>query len=430
MIFLAPFISLLERFFKTDMRYALRGGFYLTLSQVTSAIAALGLTVAFANLLPIETYGTYRYILAVYGVLAMTALPGIDIAVVQSVSRGHDSAFKEGIRTKLRWSVLGTIVSFIYAAYNYTQGSFTLGHIFILVGVALPLMESFSLYASFLNAKKMFRTWTTVDMAIQAASIASLVGVMLFSKNILALLTAYFIPNIVLRMLVTNYVRRKYVREAVDDPELQRYGRSMTILQVISRFMSSADQIVLYHFLGPAQVAIYTLALAVPSRIQSLFRGTGTLALPKYAARTRADIVASLPRKMLLFAVGITVICVIYVLLAPYLFGLVFPKYLPALPYSQVAIFFTVSAIMYPFSSYLLAHKKVKENYIISIVSFVTKVGCLVVLVPLYGIWGAIIGLLTTSAVTIIVSLWFILYQQGTEVSSNETSQNGAGNIL
>ena len=406
---ITPIIQWLEHTFKTDVRYALRGGFFLTLSQVTSAVAALALTVAFANLLPVETYGTYRYVLAVYGLLAIASMPGVDTAVLQSVSRGYDSALKTGISTKLRWSLIGTLASFVYAAYHYVNGSLVMGHIFIVVGLALPLMESYSLYISFLNAKKLFRTWVGWDIATQAFSVLALIGAMVATKNIVALVVAYFVPYILMRLLATRSVQRRYATEFVGDPGLLQYGRSMTLIQVVTRIMASADQIVLYHVLGPAQVAIYSLAMAVPNRIQSVFRSSGLLAFPKFANRTDAEVAQSLPRKMLLFALGIIIICVLYVLLAPFVFSAIFPKYLPSLVYSQVAVFFTISAMTYPFSSYLLAHKKVKENYWLAITSFITKVACLAILVPLFGIWGAIIGILAAAAVNIVLSLLILL---------------------
>ena len=136
--FLAKFKAPLERFLKIDLRYTVSGGFFLTLTQITSAVGALGLTIAFANLLPVETYGTYRYVLAVYGLLAIASLPGIDTAVLQSVSQGYDSAFKTGVFAKLRWGLLGTLASLCYAGYLYWSGSYIMSSIFVLVGIALP----------------------------------------------------------------------------------------------------------------------------------------------------------------------------------------------------------------------------------------------------------------------------------------------------
>jgi hypothetical protein len=124
MSLLAKYIDWLEGVFRTDVRYSVRGGFFLTLTQVAGALGGLVLTAAFANPLPVETYGTYRYILALYSLLAIVAMPGIDTAVTQSVARGYDSSLAAGIQAKLRWGTIGSLGALGYAVYSYIQGSF------------------------------------------------------------------------------------------------------------------------------------------------------------------------------------------------------------------------------------------------------------------------------------------------------------------
>lgn len=66
-----------EKYFKTDMVYLAKGGFWLTTGQGVASLASLVLAIAFANLLPKEAYGNYKYILAVVGVLTLFGLTGI-----------------------------------------------------------------------------------------------------------------------------------------------------------------------------------------------------------------------------------------------------------------------------------------------------------------------------------------------------------------
>jgi O-antigen/teichoic acid export membrane protein len=388
---------------KIDTSYVARGGFFLGLTQVTSAIAGLISTIAFANLLPVETFGTYKYILALYAMVSIVALPGLDTSLTQAVARGFDGTYRENIRARMKYGFIGTIGSIVYATYLALQGSFVLASLIALMGLALPFFEAFSMYSSFLNGKKLFRQWAYLDILSQFGSIAVLTVTMYFSKNIILLIAAYFIPYIVVRGLATRYVMRTYVDpHAPADPTAQAYGNAMTLFQVLSRGITSIDQIVLYHFLGPAQVAVFALATALPNRMQSIYRITGALALPKFAERSSQEVAASLPRKMLLFAFLILTGGIAYALIAPYLFTYIFPQYLPSVSYSQIAVFYTLSAITYPFAAFLNAHKRVRENYTIALVSFVAKVVTLYICVPLYGIWGAVAGLLSTSLATII----------------------------
>ena len=83
----ARVVSLLrasERYTKTDMVYVTTSGFWLILGQSVSAVATLGLAIAFANLLDQELYGNYKYALAVASVMGTLTLTGFTSAVMRS----------------------------------------------------------------------------------------------------------------------------------------------------------------------------------------------------------------------------------------------------------------------------------------------------------------------------------------------------------
>jgi O-antigen/teichoic acid export membrane protein len=312
-----------------------------------------------------------------------------------------------GTRAKFRWGLLGAVALIGFAGYQYAHNSPTLALLFIIAGLALPFMESLSLYASYFNGTKRFSSWALADIVSQAISTGALIGTLLLTKSIPVLMVAYFIPYIISRACI-YYIARPPISNSKDDGELVSYGQSLTLLQVITRTMASLDQIVLYHFMGAAQVAIFSLAVAVPNRIQSVFKASGSLAFPKFANQEPREIARSLPRKMVFFLLFVLATCATYVLVAPFLFIHVFPKYFDSISFSQIAIFYTISAITYPFGSYLFAHKKLRDNYTIAIGGFIIKAFCLALFVPLYGIWGAIIGLLSNSVLTLVLTFWML----------------------
>ena len=53
-----------EKWTHTDMIYLAKGGFWLTLGQIISSVSSFALAVAFANFLPKEVYGNYKYIIS------------------------------------------------------------------------------------------------------------------------------------------------------------------------------------------------------------------------------------------------------------------------------------------------------------------------------------------------------------------------------
>lgn len=401
-------LTRLQKFTRMDVRYLFSGGFFLTLTQVSSAIIGLVLTIAFANLISPEMYGTYKYVLATYTLLAIAAFPGIETAMMRAIARGNEKAFKTAVILKMRWSLLAGVASLVYAFYNFSIGEETLGTLFVLVAIALPFMETGSLYPSYFNAKKQYKLWSIIDIIIQIISAICILAVLYFSKNIMFLMIAYLLPPVITRIILTYIVYKQVPDTATDDSDLSHYAQSLTVFQILTRLIASIDQIVLFHFLGPASVAIFSIANSIPGRIKGVLKISGTLAFPKFAKRTGEDMYKTMPRKMALFFVVILIICIGYAMTLPVLFTYLFPKYHASILFSQVLVFFNISCITYPFSSYLFAHKKIRENYILVVISFSAKLLSLVVFVPLYGIWGAVIGTLAAATTTILCTFYFV----------------------
>ncbi|MBM3205034.1 hypothetical protein FJZ48_03595 [Candidatus Uhrbacteria bacterium] len=405
---ISSLIDFLQKRLKTDMRYLLKGGSLLSIMHVVSSIVSFILTIAFANLIAPETYGIYRYVLSTYALIKLLALPGIDAAVLQSTSRGFEGVLRESFWRKFRWSFLGSCVSIGIALWNFSAGDATLGSLFVLIACVLPLMEA-PTTSSFLNGKKLYRFWVFSDVSSLIISGAALVAALALTDHILFIILAYFLPQIFTRLFVFLYTQKHFVTNQQTDPGLLRYGKQVTLFQVISGAIASIDQIVLFHILGPANLAVFSLAQAIPLRVQGLLRITGILASPKFAVRSPREIARSMWPKLLAFAGLILLSCVCYVLIAPFFFKLFFPKYIASVGYSQVLIFFTLSAMTYPFSSLLFAHKKMKESYVIGIGSFLAKVAALALFVPSFGIWGGVASILAASATTIFISLFFLI---------------------
>ena len=85
------------------MVYLFKGGSWFTSSEIISNLLSFGLSIAYANLLSQQTFGTYKYLLSAYGLISLVALPGIVTAVTQSVSRGYEGSLRNGFKTKMSW---------------------------------------------------------------------------------------------------------------------------------------------------------------------------------------------------------------------------------------------------------------------------------------------------------------------------------------
>jgi len=113
-----------EKYTKIDMVYFVEGGFWVLAGQVASSLAALGLAVAFANLIPKETYGQYKYVLSLASIVGAFSLTGMATAVIQAVARGLDGTLSKAFRLNLKWGVLITAISLAGSLYYFFSGDF------------------------------------------------------------------------------------------------------------------------------------------------------------------------------------------------------------------------------------------------------------------------------------------------------------------
>jgi O-antigen/teichoic acid export membrane protein len=279
-------------------------------------------------------------------------------------------------------------------------------------------MEAFSIYSSYYNAQKKYLDWMVTEFLNQALSTTALFLTIYFTHNIYALVTVYFLTYIILRFAIVIYIFKTNTFSQDYNKDYISYGKTMSWFQIITRSISTIDQIILFNLTGPAALAVFAIANSIPMRAQSVVKITATLAFPKYSRYTEEQILKTLPIKMFYFGVLLFMTSCFYAAIAPTLFKYLLPKYLNSVHYSQALIFFIVSAMTYPYSTYMVVFKKVKEQYIMALLNISVKILCLVIFIPLYGVWGAVFGVLAGSY-SLIFSAYYFIWRNKKQLSGN-----------
>ncbi|KKQ82634.1 MAG: Polysaccharide biosynthesis protein [Parcubacteria group bacterium GW2011_GWB1_38_8] len=115
-----------EQFFKTDMVYLTKGGTWLSFGHGVAMLSGFGLSIAFANLFPKESFGTYKFILSVVGILGALSLTGLGTAIIQATARNFGGILNQSFRINLKWSVGIFIGGIILGTYYYINGDMIL----------------------------------------------------------------------------------------------------------------------------------------------------------------------------------------------------------------------------------------------------------------------------------------------------------------
>ena len=337
-----------EKYAKTDMVYFARGSFWLTLGQIISSASSFLLALAFANFLPKETFGVYKYVLSIVGILTITTLPGMSTTVTQAIARGYEGSFIPALKIKIHWGIFGSLISLGLAGYYYFQGNVDLTLSFIIVAVFLPLMDNFMLYDSLLVGKKLFNVSTKYGITSQIIATATMAGALFFTENLFVVLLAYFASWTILRYIFLKITLKKFRLNNEEDSKTITYGKHLSFIGIIGNIATYLDRLLIFHYLGAAEVAIYSIAVAPTDQIKNLFKNIPTLAMPKLAQRTFKEIDSMLYKRLFYLFLGGVIIAGAYSALAPYFFKIFFPKYMEAVFYSQ--LFSVTLALRLPLS--------------------------------------------------------------------------------
>ncbi len=399
------FLRWSQKYTKTDNVYLFESGGWLGFSNLFNTLIAIVSSITFANLLDPIVYGNYKYILSITGMLGIFSLGGIAKSITQAVARGLEGSFYTGFKVKLKWSTLGSLNALILASYYFIKGNYLLPIPLIIVAIFLPLVRSFGIYSSFLQGKKLF----SIDAQYSTLStffstLISIITVFL-TNNVLWLILAYFISNTVLNYIFYSIIKRKFQPNKKEDPQTISYGKHLTLIDLLGQIASQLDRILLFTFIGANQLSIFTFALIIPSQIRSLLKNISILAFPKLSAKPIEEIKKGMKRKVWQLFLLAAVTTISYILIAPYIFRLIFPQYLDSIFYSQI---YALAIMTLPFSLILTtfeAKLMKKELYLLQINSFLQIILSLF-LVPKFGVSGAIFSRLIVK----FINIFFIVF--------------------
>ena len=397
-----------EKYTKTDMVYLAHGGFWLTLGQVVSSLSTLALAVAFANLVPPETYGAYKYILSIASIFAIFSLPGMNTALARAVAQGHEGLIHSVTRSRVMYSFLGSIVALAGSGYYFLNNNLELSLALLIIAVTLPVFDTFTGYFSYLIGKRRFDLQTKYHALTQTVSVTVLIATLFFTNNLIFILLAYFVPLTLIRGFLYFRIARTISKDEAGVEtikETHTYGKHLTAMQIFGVMSGNIDKILLWKFLGPAQLAIYAFAIAIPEQFKGPLKGMSNIMLPKYAMHASTE-TRRPPKhfwyKFLLYTSLLAVISLVYIAIAPLLFYTLFPSYTESIFFSQILALSLLTGAQIMPATLLTAQKRTKTQYVLTIVRSVTQLLLFIILIPMFGIMGAILATIVSNVINMI----------------------------
>jgi O-antigen/teichoic acid export membrane protein len=289
------------------------------------------------------------------------------------------------------------------------QGNDFVAGSLIIVALLQPLLSSVSVFAGFFYAQRDFVRGALYSTLVNGVTFCALLIALFLGERAIILVGTFFL----VKTLIAAYCflkARRAMRNTNEDPHLLQFSTHLSLMNVIAAIADKFDNIIIFSFLGPTQLATYAFAIGAPEQIKGVMKNLYGLALPKFAERSLSETQESVWGKLGLLTLILAGGMGVYALIAPFLFAVLFPIYLDAIPYSQwYALSIVFSGIPPIATAALTAHKKTRALYITTNTAPFVLIGALIVLVPPFGIAGAVASQIVYRMVNAGVCAWQLM---------------------
>ncbi len=381
-----------------DLKYFVSGGFWKTAGTVVSNILAALMLMVFANFLPKETYGLYRYILSLMGILTMFSLTGMNMAVTQAVAAGNEGALKASVKYQFKWNFIMTLATWSLAVYYLWQQNTDISIALFILGLVTPVTYTLNTYVAYLEGKKDFKNQSVFSVWSSIIYVAGMLPAVYFGKEILWLIVAYAITSFIPNLIFYIKTLKIYNPPNNDAPEAITYGRHLTFLSLITPLMGQIDNLVLGHFWGVGQLAVYSLARAIPDKIGPFVKEVIDVGLPKLAPKSVKEINKTYNKRLFQSIIMGALMAAAYIVTAPYIFKYVLPKYSESVFYSQVLALNFIFIMPTGYMGTVFGSKKMITRPFFITIRFIMS-GFKILLYVIFGIYGGILGLVLAQVI-------------------------------
>lgn len=345
--------------------------------------------------LPKEVIGDYHFVLSCVALVSIMSLPGMRVALVQSIARDHGGFFVQASRYSFLGACAGTGILLGIAGYYYLFAQDNLmTATFVVAALINPLGKGLFLWRSSYAGAERFKMLSIFEAGeTLITSLLLMVSVLFYKESHIVLLSVALAVPAVLNLFLWFPEYKKYHEEKGGEEGMESYGFKTSAYQIFPVVAKEIDRICVYNFVSAAELAAYSVASKIPEAIKMLFQNLGDVITPKFARMK--GFTDKLDRILgLLSLVSFFVIIVFAFTLFPLLFnGLVPAEYADSLLYAQILLCSVAignHAILR--ARYIRAQKDADSFRSLMVVGMGIRIVTVLLFVPFWGVWGAVIA--------------------------------------
>jgi len=390
-----------------DNSYVKNAKYIFCLNTVNTGIGIIS-TLLMTNLLPLEEYGFYKYLLAVIYGLSFFSLSGIPIVIVPGVARGNGRIFLEATRLRIKWSFLGTLVLIIFSTYSFSEG-FHRESLGLAIGAVLyPLIFSLDTYTSFFDGKKEFKKSANFNLLSSTLKICFTILALLIFRDAIYMLFAGLLSIVLYNLWIHGRIKRTYdLKNKSSDPELINFGKKLSIAKSLPAIRGHLDKIVIGKFVSLSEVGFFSIGELIAGQVSLLYTSFIRILSPSLAGFSTDQERKDKVRGFLLKAfIGSLLFTFIIILIIPNLIRLFLPDvFEKSILYTQLMLISVwmglPGAILENYYFTLSGRKDLVNTVIIAYSIF--ELGILPLFLVLWGVIGVILAKMVTRGLASLV---------------------------
>lgn len=397
----------LSNLLSLDLSYFIKGGSWLTLNTLITLLTGLFTSALFARLWPADVFGQYSFIVNTLSFISLAGLPGMGLAITQASAEGYDGTFIIILKKVFKWSLLGLSTLFFGGIYFYLRQNPNLGLSFFVIAILFPANAVGNFYMAYLNGKRQFKKIAVLGLINQIIPTLLTALALFLLPNLIIVTLASLGSTAVINLLISLFLISQ-IKDKRSDPKLINLGFHLSISQIFTIAADYFDRLLVPLLLGFSNNAVYAFATMIPLQIHAFFKTFTNLGQPKIAEQSEDSLQKGLIRKSLQLEFLILLIILIYILVAPMIFHILFPAYEKnALYLSQL---FSLSLLYFPSNLLglgLVKKRATKSLYYLNVIYFIISVITLLIFIPTWGLIGAIISKILTRFLYALFQIYF-----------------------
>jgi O-antigen/teichoic acid export membrane protein len=362
------------------------------IGHAATVVRSLVTSILLAYLLTRDELGQLRYVIAVFGVMNIFGVPGLQGIALLAAAKKQHGTIHDVIRTSVRWSLLGAAALLAWGAYKLFQHDQVVGLSLGLAALLFPL----SVYGNFgypvLQGQEKART---INLLTVVHSLTVALFVILFAwlnTGPLGLTFAVLGTDALFKALLTRHTIRQ-LEGTERSSALQAFTRVWNRINILQYIAFQLDQLILERAAGYQRLSVYYIATMAPDQFKDLYGNVLNVLLPRLAKSAPTHAYArGLWRNFWKVMALCVMTIILFIFLAPFFMRWLFPKYPDAVLPAQI---YMLSFIMFPatiLQLYFQSRQLSKPLTRIALFGSVSMIALSATLIPWYGLWGAIIA--------------------------------------